>query len=184
MSNYTLHQQDESIVSVRPRLQAVGRRGDISAKLSPPKSVTSNPVDTRPLNLAHIEPSHTGSIDHVSNISPHCSTVDISLEESSLLSLPPAKDQQEKDIPPHCISCNLSSLAIANCISCSTLLCANCVIIHLEKYQGHHIINHGNTMGQTQQGANSDNIHMMKDLNEKLSEAQKIIHSVDDHNIR
>ena len=121
----------------------------------------------------------------LNDISPQSSIAEISLEESSVSPLPLAKDQQEKDIPPHCISCNLSSLAVANCISCSTLLCATCVIIHLEKYQGHHITSHGIMVGQPQQGASSDSILMMvKVLKDKLSEAQKINHSVDDNNLR
>ena len=83
------------------------------------------------MSLTHIVTSNARNGDHVSNISPQSSIAEISLEESSVSPLPLAKDQQEKDIPAHCTSCNLSSFAVANCISCTTLPFANCVIIHL-----------------------------------------------------
>lgn len=198
MSSNSVGMHDEPIESLRPRL-AVSRRLDNSAKSSVP------PLSLRLVSLAQVMDS-----DARNDISLEESSVlpllklekspvlplprldessllplSTSLEESLVLPLPSTNDQQEKNIPLDCTSCDMSSPVVANCISCSTPLCANCVISHLKGYQGQHITHHDTLVGQSEQGASIDHINIMvKDSKEKLEEAQKTIHSIDDYKKR
>ena len=98
---------------------------------------------------------------------------------------PPASDQSP-DIAPHCTGCKSSSPAVANCFSCSALLCANCVIAHqlMLAFEGHHVTNLGqntNKTLETVQGSTSiDGVKkMVKEAKKKLNELQKTVKSVD-----
>merc|ERR1712240_587140 len=106
-----------------------------------------------------------------------------------LISLP-ADDQDLADATtPHCTGCKSASPAVANCFSCSSLLCANCVIAHqlMVAFEGHHVTNLGQgkptikEQCQSQgQAGNIDNVRkMVKDAKKKLNELHKIIKSVD-----
>merc|ERR1711970_1453000 len=67
-------------------------------------------------------------------------------QESPMLISPPAEDHLEHvDNTPHCTGCKSASPAVANCFSCSSLLCANCVIAHqlMVAFEGHHVTNLG-----------------------------------------
>jgi len=105
-----------------------------------------------------------------------------------MLMSPPAEDQQPVDTIPHCTGCKSSSPAVANCFSCTALLCANCVIAHqlMVAFEGHHVTNLGQGNGgnkeveQHQVGGNIEAIRkMVKDSKKKLNELQKTIKSVD-----
>ena len=104
---------------------------------------------------------------------------------------------------PACTGCKSSSPAVANCFSCSALLCANCVIAHqlmvafeVSKRaegikvklfsQGHHVTNLGQSSNKAVeqaggQSANSmDDVRkMVKEGKKKLNELQKTVKSVD-----
>ena len=101
-----------------------------------------------------------------------------------MLMSPPA--DQSPDIAPHCTGCKSSSPAVANCFSCSALLCANCVIAHqlMVAFEGHHVTNLGQTSSKTVmtvQGSTSIDgvMKMVKEAKKKLSDLQKTAKSVD-----
>ena len=103
-----------------------------------------------------------------------------------MLISPPADDQQLSDAAPHCTGCKSSSPAVANCFSCTALLCANCVIAHqlMVAFEGHHVTNLGQgkvgiEVGQSQAGSIDAIRKMVKDSKKKLNELQKTIKSVD-----
>merc|ERR1712025_1552821 len=110
-------------------------------------------------------------------------------QEGPMLISPPADDQEIAEAVPHCTGCKSASPAVANCFSCASLLCANCVIAHqlMVAFEGHHVTNlgqgkpsikeHCQSQGQT---GNIDNVRkMVKDAKKKLNELHKIIKSVD-----
>ena len=70
-------------------------------------------------------------------------------QSGPMLISPPA--DQSPDLSPHCTGCKSSSPAVANCFSCSALLCANCVIAHqlMLAFEGHHVTNLGQNSGKT-----------------------------------
>merc|ERR1719391_1936452 len=110
-------------------------------------------------------------------------------QSGPMLISPPA--DQSPDLSPHCTGCKSSSPAVANCFSCSALLCANCVIAHqlMLAFEGHHVTNLGQNSGKSAmdpapgsgQGVNSlDGVkRMVKDARKKLNELQKTVKSVD-----
>jgi len=109
-------------------------------------------------------------------------------QEGPMLMSPPAEDQHQTDAAPHCTGCKSSSPAVANCFSCTALLCANCVIAHqlMVAFEGHHVTNLGQgkvenkEVGQPHLGGSIDAIRkMVKDSKKKLNELQKTIKSVD-----
>eukprot|EP00092_Neocalanus_flemingeri_P035074 GFUD01038167.1.p1 GENE.GFUD01038167.1~~GFUD01038167.1.p1 ORF type:complete len:748 (-),score=147.61 GFUD01038167.1:503-2746(-) len=107
-------------------------------------------------------------------------------QEGSMLMSPPAEDQNSADSIPHCTGCKSASPAVANCFSCTALLCANCVIAHqlMVAFEGHNVTNLG-------QGSNKEVEHqqvggsieairkMVKDSKKKLNELHKTVKSVD-----
>jgi len=112
-------------------------------------------------------------------------------QEGPMLISPPADDQDLADATtPHCTGCKSASPAVANCFSCSSLLCANCVIAHqlMVAFEGHHVTNLGQSkvainkdLPQNQGPAESiDAVRkMLKDAKRKLNELHKTIKSVD-----
>ena len=111
-----------------------------------------------------------------------------SYQEGPMLMSPPAEEVQQSTTIPHCTGCKSSSPAVANCFSCTALLCANCVIAHqiMVAFEGHHVTNlgqgnSGNKEMEQLQGVGSiDAIRkMVKDSKKKLNELQKTIKSVD-----
>merc|ERR1719187_502139 len=110
-------------------------------------------------------------------------------QESPLIS-PPAEDHLEHvDNAPHCTGCKSASPAVANCFSCSSLLCANCVIAHqlMVAFEGHHVTNLGQgkieardlRLLQGQSGSIDAVRRMVKEAKKKLNELRKTIKSVD-----
>merc|ERR1719187_475570 len=75
-------------------------------------------------------------------------------QDSPMLISPPAEDPEHVDNAPHCTGCKSASPAVANCFSCSSLLCANCVIAHqlMVAFEGHHVTN----LGQGKVAINKD----------------------------
>merc|ERR1719376_1330454 len=113
-------------------------------------------------------------------------------QESPMLISPPAEDHLEDvDNTPHCTGCKSASPAVANCFSCSSLLCANCVIAHqlMVAFEGHHVTNLGQgkietrdptlIQGQGQTGSIDAVRRMVKEAKKKLNELKKTIKSVD-----
>merc|ERR1719233_2402666 len=110
-------------------------------------------------------------------------------QESPMLISPPAEDQQHVDTAPHCTGCKSASPAVANCFSCSSLLCANCVIAHqlMVAFEGHHVTNLGQgkmesrepTLNQGQAGSIDAVRRMVKEAKKKLNELRKTIKRVD-----
>merc|ERR1719309_1370080 len=111
-------------------------------------------------------------------------------QESPMLISPPAEDHLEHvDNTPHCTGCKSASPAVANCFSCSSLLCANCVIAHqlMVAFEGHHVTNLGQgkietrepSLLQGQSGSIDAVRKMVKEAKKKLNELRKTIKSVD-----
>merc|ERR1719427_389242 len=110
-------------------------------------------------------------------------------QESPMLISPPAEDPEHADTAPHCTGCKSASPAVANCFSCSSLLCANCVIAHqlMVAFEGHHVTNLGQgkmesrepTLIQAQTGSIDAVRRMVKEAKKKLNELRKTIKSVD-----
>merc|ERR1719435_166929 len=112
-------------------------------------------------------------------------------QESPMLISPPAEDPEHVDTAPHCTGCKSASPAVANCFSCSSLLCANCVIAHqlMVAFEGHHVTNLGQgkietrdptlIQGQGQTGSIDAVRRMVKEAKKKLNELKKTIKSVD-----
>merc|ERR1712055_1289276 len=111
-------------------------------------------------------------------------------QESPMLISPPAEDHLEHvDNAPHCTGCKSASPAVANCFSCSSLLCANCVIAHqlMVAFEGHHVTNLGQgkietrdpSLLQGQSGSIEAVRKMVKEAKKKLNELRKTIKSVD-----
>merc|ERR1719158_908555 len=104
-----------------------------------------------------------------------------------MLMSPPA-DASPDPTGPACTGCKSSSPAVANCFSCSALLCANCVIAHqlMVAFEGHHVTNLGQSSNKAveQPGGQSTNSmddvrKMVKEGKKKLNELQKTVKSVD-----
>merc|ERR1719402_472978 len=110
-------------------------------------------------------------------------------QESPMLISPPAEDVEHVDTASHCTGCKSASPAVANCFSCSSLLCANCVIAHqlMVAFEGHHVTNLGQgkietrdpTVIQGQTGSIDAVRRMVKEAKKKLNELKKTIKSVD-----
>jgi len=112
-------------------------------------------------------------------------------QESPMLISPPAEDPEHVDTAPHCTGCKSASPAVANCFSCSSLLCANCVIAHqlMVAFEGHHVTNLGQgkietrdpslLQSQGQTGSIDAVRRMVKEAKKKLNELRKTIKSVD-----
>ena len=61
--------------------------------------------------------------------------VDEKMNQDAMQSSTPFAKEEEVPDPevksiPHCTGCKSSSPAVANCFSCTALLCASCVIAH------------------------------------------------------
>merc|ERR1719308_612294 len=100
---------------------------------------------------------------------------------------PPA-DSSPDPTGPACTGCKSSSPAVANCFSCSALLCANCVIAHqlMVAFEGHHVTNLGQSANKAVEQAGGQNTNgmddvrkMVKEGKKKLNELQKTVKSVD-----
>merc|ERR1719153_1854073 len=110
-------------------------------------------------------------------------------QESPMLISPPAEDLDHVDTAPQCTGCKSASPAVANCFSCSSLLCANCVIAHqlMVAFEGHHVTNLGQgkietreiSLLQGQSGSIDAVRRMVKEAKKKLNELRKTIKSVD-----
>merc|ERR1719233_705862 len=112
-------------------------------------------------------------------------------QESPMLISPPAEDLEHVDTTPQCTGCKSASPAVANCFSCSSLLCANCVIAHqlMVAFEGHHVTNLGQgkietrepsvLQGHGQSGSIDAVRRMVKEAKKKLNELRKTIKSVD-----
>jgi len=112
-------------------------------------------------------------------------------QESPMLISPPAEDLEHVDTTPQCTGCKSASPAVANCFSCSSLLCANCVIAHqlMVAFEGHHVTNLGQgkietreptlLQSQGQTGSIDAVRRMVKEAKKKLNELRKTIKSVD-----
>merc|ERR1719315_240496 len=110
-------------------------------------------------------------------------------QESPMLISPPAEDLDHVDTAPQCTGCKSASPAVANCFSCSSLLCANCVIAHqlMVAFEGHHVTNLGQgkiearelSLLQGQTGSIDAVRRMVKEAKKKLNELRKTIKSVD-----
>jgi len=106
-----------------------------------------------------------------------------------MLISPPAEDLDHVDTAPQCTGCKSASPAVANCFSCSSLLCANCVIAHqlMVAFEGHHVTNLGQgkietreqSLLQGQSGSIEAVRKMVKEAKKKLNELRKTIKSVD-----
>ena len=129
----------------------------------------------RPLNLINAAPvSSTLALD------------DHDYHQAGPMLMSPPADQAQDLGVPHCTGCKSSSPAVANCFSCSALLCANCVIAHqlMVAFEGHHVTNLGQNQAKTaetvQAPTNVDAVRkMVNDAKKKLSELQKTAKSVD-----
>merc|ERR1719312_1937915 len=104
-----------------------------------------------------------------------------------MLMSPPA-DASPDPAGPACTGCKSSSPAVANCFSCSALLCANCVIAHqlMVAFEGHHVTNLGQSANKAVEQAGGQNTNgmddvrkMVKEGKKKLNELQKTVKSVD-----
>merc|ERR1719312_707527 len=104
-----------------------------------------------------------------------------------MLMSPPA-DASPDPTGPACTGCKSSSPAVANCFSCSALLCANCVIAHqlMVAFEGHHVTNLGQSANKAVEQAGGQNTNgmddvrkMVKEGKKKLNELQKTVKSVD-----
>ena len=92
-------------------------------------------------------------------------------------------------LPLHCTGCKSSSPAVANCFSCPSLLCANCVVAHqlMVAFEGHNVTNLGQAADNKENngavGNNAANVEAIKkiakDGRKKLNELQKTVKSVD-----
>ena len=102
------------------------------------RSQSSNQV----LSLTSLVPNDARNGGQASNTAALTSPVD-NYQEGPMLMSPPAEDQHQTDAAPHCTGCKSSSPAVANCFSCTALLCANCVIAHqlMVAFEGHHVTN-------------------------------------------
>jgi len=120
----------------------------------------------------------------------HATATSSEYQDGPMLISPPADEQELPSSAPHCTGCKSSSPAVANCFSCVSLLCANCVIAHqlMLAFEGHHVTNLGQgkvaskELGHQQgvAGGSIDAVRkMVKDAKKKLNELQKTIKSVD-----
>merc|ERR1719435_156710 len=139
------------------------------------------------LNMTSIVP--TDARNGGPNLSASRPTSIEKYQESPMLISPPAEDPEHVDTAPHCTGCKSASPAVANCFSCSSLLCANCVIAHqlMVAFEGHHVTNLGQgkietreiSLLQGQSGSIAAVRRMVKEAKKKLNELRKTIKSVD-----
>merc|ERR1719153_621616 len=137
------------------------------------------------LNVTSIVPNDARNGGPSLPISSRPSSIE-NYQESPMLISPPAEDLDHVDTAPQCTGCKSASPAVANCFSCSSLLCANCVIAHqlMVAFEGHHVTNLGQgkvvnkELGHSQGVAagSIDGVRkMVKDAKKKLNELQKTI---------
>jgi len=108
--------------------------------------------------------------------------------EENFTSLLSSAGDSEPVISLHCTGCKSSSPAVANCFSCPSLLCANCVVAHqlMVAFEGHNVTNLGqadNKENNSALGNSVGNIESIKKIakegRKKLNELQKTVKSVD-----
>jgi len=189
---------DVDSVKEWPQAQVVYDACDSSSNASTTQSSNSLSVNTstssrstrsqQMLNVTSIVPTdaRNGGPSLLSSSRP--SSVD-KYQESPMLISPPAEDLELSDTAPQCTGCKSASPAVANCFSCSSLLCANCVIAHqlMVAFEGHHVTNLGQgkietreaSLIQGQTGSIDAVRRMVKDARKKLNELRKTIKSVD-----
>ena len=124
----------------------------------------------------------------LSTVAPVSSTMaleDHDYHQSGPMIMSPPADQSPDISVPHCTGCKSSSPAVANCFSCSALLCANCVIAHqlMVAFEGHHVTNLGNSNKAVEPVQGTTSLEpvkkMVKEGRKKLNELQKTVKSVD-----
>ena len=167
--------------------KSTSQSSSMSASTSSSTRSTRSQSSNQMLSLTSTVPNDARNGGQASNTVALTSPVD-NYQEGPMLMSPPAEDQHQTDSAPHCTGCKSSSPAVANCFSCTALLCANCVIAHqlMVAFEGHHVTNLGQgkvenkEVGQPQLGGSIDAIRkMVKDSKKKLNELQKTIKSVD-----
>jgi len=108
--------------------------------------------------------------------------------EEDFTSLMSAAGDPEPVISLHCTGCKSSSPAVANCFSCPSLLCANCVVAHqlMVAFEGHNVTNLGQADNKENNSAVGNSVanveaikKIAKDGRKKLNELQKTVKSVD-----
>jgi len=108
--------------------------------------------------------------------------------EENFTSLLSSAGDSEPVISLQCTGCKSSSPAVANCFSCPSLLCANCVVAHqlMVAFEGHNVTNLGqadNKENNSALGNSVGNVESIKKIakegRKKLNELQKTVKSVD-----
>merc|ERR1719354_1383660 len=91
-----------------------------------------------------------------------------------MLMSPPA-DASPDPTGPACTGCKSSSPAVANCFSCSALLCANCVIAHqlMVAFEGHHVTNLGQSSNKAVEQAGGQGTNGMDDVRKMVKEGRR-----------
>jgi len=188
---------DVDAVKEWPHVQVMFDACDSSSNASTTQSLNSGSVNTssssrstrsqQMLNVTSIVPNDARN-GGPSLPSSRPSSIE-KYQESPMLISPPAEDPEHVDTAPHCTGCKSASPAVANCFSCSSLLCANCVIAHqlMVAFEGHHVTNLGQgkietreiSLLQGQSGSIDAVRRMVKEAKKKLNELRKTIKSVD-----
>merc|ERR1719342_1869691 len=113
-----------------------------------------------------------GTAESSAEVPAASSLRDLEEEDFTSGSLLMSSGDQEPSLTLHCTGCKSSSPAVANCFSCPSLLCANCVVAHqlMVAFEGH-------------KENNLDNAEAIKKIakegRRKLNELQKTVKSVD-----
>jgi len=181
-----------------PQVQVMFDACDSSSNASTTQSSSSVSVNTssssrstrsqQMINVTSIVPNDARNGGPSLPISSRPSSIE-NYQESPMLISPPAEDLDHVDTTPQCTGCKSASPAVANCFSCSSLLCANCVIAHqlMVAFEGHHVTNLGQgkieirepSLLQGQSGSIEAVRKMVKEAKKKLNELRKTIKSVD-----
>jgi len=163
---------------------SIGSSKSLSNSHSSMSTTNSTSTDSRSVKSSNDSEmlQDCGTAESSAEVPAASSPRDLEEEDFTSGSLLMSSGDQEQSLTLHCTGCKSSSPAVANCFSCPSLLCANCVVAHqlMVAFEGHNVTNLG--QGDNKEN-NPDNAEAIKKIakegRKKLNELQKTVKSVD-----
>ena len=163
---------------------SIGSSKSLSNSHSSMSTTNSTSTDSRSVKSSNDSEmlQDCGTAESSAEVPAASSPRDLEEEDFTSGSLLMSSGDQEPSLTLHCTGCKSSSPAVANCFSCPSLLCANCVVAHqlMVAFEGHNVTNLG--QGDNKEN-NPDNAEAIKKIakegRRKLNELQKTVKSVD-----
>ena len=170
---------------------SIGSSKSLSNSHSSMSTTNSTSTDSRSVKSSNDSEmlQDCGTAESSAEVPAASSPRDLEEEDFTSGSLLMSSGDQEPSLTLHCTGCKSSSPAVANCFSCPSLLCDNCVVAHqlMVAFEGHNVTNLGqagdNKENNGAVGNNTANVEAIKKIakegRKKLNELQKTVKSVD-----